>query len=129
MNSDLQIHPQRRAVETHPKAPAPPTMGVAAGATAPQSQTEIKGTNQISHSDLQRRIQDNIKATVERLNEQMRQSSRGLNFSVDAQSNKTIIIVRNTVTGEVVRQIPDEHLLKAAHSMEALRGLLHDGKY
>jgi uncharacterized FlaG/YvyC family protein len=35
-------------------------------------------------------------------------------------------MVRNTSTGEVVRQIPSEDVLRVAHKMDALRGILYN---
>jgi flagellar protein FlaG len=67
-----------------------------------------------------------IEEAVERLNEQMRHEGRALAFSVDQKSSQTVITVKNSQTGEVVRQIPDETLLKVAHSLEDLKGLLYD---
>jgi len=36
--------------------------------------------------------------------------------------------VRNTNTGEVIRQIPNEVVVKFAHSLENLKGLLFNEK-
>lgn len=72
------------------------------------------------------RLRKEIEEAVERLNEQMRQEGRALVFSVDQKSSQTVITVKNSQTGEVVRQIPDETLLKVAHSLEDMKGLLYD---
>jgi len=37
-----------------------------------------------------------------------------------------VIKVTNSTTGEVIRQIPDETVLRIAHTMEALKGMLYD---
>jgi uncharacterized FlaG/YvyC family protein len=34
--------------------------------------------------------------------------------------------VSNSITGEVVRQIPNEVVLRIAHSIEEFKGVLHD---
>lgn len=67
-----------------------------------------------------------IQEAVERLNEQMRKEGRNLAFSVDKKVDQTVITVKNSHTGEVVRQIPDESLLHVAHSIEDMKGLLYD---
>jgi uncharacterized FlaG/YvyC family protein len=36
------------------------------------------------------------------------------------------VTVKSTATGEVIRQIPSEAVLRVAHTFEALKGLLHD---
>jgi flagellar protein FlaG len=67
-----------------------------------------------------------IQEAVERLNEQMRKEGRNLAFSIDKKVDQTVITVKNSHTGEVVRQIPDESLLHVAHSIEDMKGLLYD---
>ena len=71
-------------------------------------------------------LRKEIEEAVERLNEQMRREGRALAFSVDQKSSQTVITVKNSQTGEVVRQIPDETLLKVAHSIEDMKGMLYD---
>lgn len=127
MDTDLQIKSHTRVSEPSPHIANSPGKGERKAESV--NEPVPVSTAGIDPNVLRKQMQENIKVTVERLNEQMRESSRGLNFSVDEQSNQTIITVKNASTGEVIRQIPDEHLLKAAHSIEALRGLLHDGTY
>ncbi len=67
-----------------------------------------------------------LREAVERLNDQMKKQSRNLSFSVDERVDRTVITVKDTHTGDVVRQIPDETLLKLAHSIEDFKGLLHN---
>lgn len=68
----------------------------------------------------------NLEEAVARLNEQMKQSARNLNFSIDELAKRTVITVKNTETGEVVRQIPNEAVLNVAHNLERLKGMLHN---
>jgi len=37
-----------------------------------------------------------------------------------------VIKVTNSQTGELVRQIPDQTVLRIAHTIEDLKGILHD---
>lgn len=68
----------------------------------------------------------NLEEAVARLNEQMKQNARNLNFSIDELAKRTVITVKNTETGEVVRQIPNEAVLNVAHNLERLKGMLHN---
>jgi len=45
---------------------------------------------------------------------------------VDEKLGRPIIYVKNTATGEVVRQIPNEVVVHIAHGIEDLKGLLHN---
>lgn len=65
-----------------------------------------------------------LEEAVARLNDQMAQTRRNLNFRVDDVVDRTVVTVRNSQTGELVRQIPSESMLKLAHSIEDIKGLL-----
>ena len=71
-------------------------------------------------------LQKNLKEAINMLNEQMKANGRNLNFSIDQELNRAVITVKNTHTGEIVRQIPDETLLRVAHNIEKVKGLLMD---
>jgi flagellar protein FlaG len=70
----------------------------------------------------------NLEAAIEKLNEQVARNGRGLNFAIDEKLNRPIITVRSTATGEVVRTIPNEVVIKVAHNIEDIKGLLMDHK-
>lgn len=77
-------------------------------------------------SDLQK-LHESIQASVERLNAMMKDSGRDLNIGIDKALGGPVVTVRNAESGEVVRQIPNEVVVKMAHSIEAFKGWLHDG--
>lgn len=78
-------------------------------------------------ADLQS-LQKSIEASVERLNAMLKDSGRNLNIGIDKALGGPVITVRNAESGEVVRQIPNEVVVQMAHSIEAFKGWLHDGK-
>jgi uncharacterized FlaG/YvyC family protein len=41
---------------------------------------------------------------------------------------RPIVVVRKEDTGEVIRQIPNEVVVKVAHNIEALKGMLMNKK-
>lgn len=67
-----------------------------------------------------------VREAIEKLNAQMRDTGRALAFSVDESLNRTVVTVTNSETGTVVRQIPDEALLRVAHNIERVKGLMQD---
>jgi flagellar protein FlaG len=69
-------------------------------------------------------MQRNLREAIDRLNEQMQRNGRDLNFAIDRKVDRTVVTVRSAQTGEVVRQIPDEAVLRVAHSIEDIKGLL-----
>jgi flagellar protein FlaG len=77
-------------------------------------------------ADLQS-LQKSIEASVDRLNAMLKDSGRNLNIGIDKALGGPVVTVRNAESGEVVRQIPNEVVVKMAHSIEAFKGWLHDG--
>ena len=69
-----------------------------------------------------------LEKAVERLNEQIKKSSYNLNFSFDQASNHVVVKVRSASSGEVIRQIPNDTVLKLAEHLEDIKGLLQDEK-
>jgi hypothetical protein len=64
---------------------------------------------------------------VDKVNETARVFNRTLQFEV-GESNHMVIRVIDTVSGQVVREIPPEKFMDAFHRMEAAVGLLLDLK-
>lgn len=69
-----------------------------------------------------------LQETIDRLNEQLRKSNYNLSFSMHQASRHVVVKVRDTQSGEVIRQIPSETVLRFAEQMHDLKGLLKDEK-
>ena len=61
---------------------------------------------------------------VEQLNQQMQASNRNLSFGIDKKINTFVITVTDKASGEVVRQIPPESVVRVAHNIANLKGVL-----
>lgn len=72
------------------------------------------------------RVRKNLQDAVEHLNKQLVDTGRSLGFRMDEALNRPIVTVRNSNTGEVVRQIPSEAVIRVAHTLDELKGLLYD---
>ena len=66
---------------------------------------------------------DNV---VSQLNQQMQLNNRNLGFTLDRRLNTPVITVTDKNTGDLVRQIPAESVLRVAHSIENLKGVLYN---
>ena len=73
-------------------------------------------------------IKQSLQDAVRILNEQVSSKSQGLGFSYDSSIKSAVITVRNTETGQVVRQIPGEDVLRMAHNLDQLKGILYNEK-
>ena len=56
--------------------------------------------------------------SIEKLNQTMRDGGRNLNFHMDESIGGPVVLVKNAETGEVVRQIPNEVVVRFAHSID-----------
>lgn len=68
----------------------------------------------------------NLKEAVSLLNHQLAETGRGLGFSFDESKASAVIKVSNINTGEVIRQIPAEDVLRLAHKMDELKGIIYN---
>ena len=71
-------------------------------------------------------LQSDLEEAIRALNIKMEVKSSHLNFSVDEISDRVMVTVTNKSTGEIVRQVPADAILKVAHNMEALKGVIFD---
>jgi flagellar protein FlaG len=65
---------------------------------------------------------------VDQMNQTARVFNQTLQFAMNQDSRHIVIRVIDTVSGEVLREIPPEKMMAAAASMEAVLGLLLDRK-
>jgi flagellar protein FlaG len=73
-------------------------------------------------------LRQNLKEAVGLLNEQMSSKKQGLGFRLEDSIDVPVVTVRNTETGEVVRQIPNEVVIKVAQSIDGFKGLILNKK-
>lgn len=96
---------------------------------APASQSAVPIETRAPAAEVklsQEQVKQNLEVAITRLNEQMRDGGRNVKFSVDKDLGRYVVRVTKEDTGEVIRQIPNEAVLKAGHTVEALRGMLHN---
>jgi flagellar protein FlaG len=73
-------------------------------------------------------VRQNLQDAVSMLNQQMSSTKRGLGFQVDEAVGGPVVTVRSSESGEVVRQIPNEVVVRVAHNIEKVKGLLFSAK-
>jgi flagellar protein FlaG len=69
-------------------------------------------------------VRQTLQDAVSFLNKQLNEHNRGIGFSIDDSLETPVVTVRSTVTGEVVRQIPNEAAVRMAHNIEGIKGML-----
>ena len=107
--------------------PAPVVSQAArAVAAAPPDRPRINAPKQVELQVDTVKAKQNLQEAVRALNQQIISSKTGLGFSVDPAVGGPVVTVRKADTGEVIRQIPNEVVVRMAHSIDALKGLLLD---
>lgn len=70
-----------------------------------------------------------VREAAESLKRRMSVFDRRLDFSVDHELDKVVVRVIDEGSGEVIRQIPPEEVLRAAKVIDKLIGILFDERY
>ena len=73
--------------------------------------------------------EEKVRAAVKEINSELEKLQSELGFSVDKVANDVVITVKRKESGEIVRQIPSETVLKLAHNFEKLKGILLDKSF
>jgi flagellar protein FlaG len=68
---------------------------------------------------------EELKGAVAAINQAMQQANRNLEFSVDTDTNRTVVRMVDTSTGELIRQFPSETTLAISRGIDQFQqGLL-----
>ncbi len=69
---------------------------------------------------------DAMKAAAAQIESYLKSNGRELSFSVDEATGHTVITVRDSASGEVIRQIPNAEALRLAQSLGKQPNVLVD---
>jgi len=98
--------------------PAARTHGVAS--TEPKAVADTPAPHVPQHAS-----PEELKQAVETLNKAMQQSNQNLEFSVDIDTDKVVVKMVDTSTGQLIRQYPTEETLAISRGIEQFQqGLL-----
>lgn len=70
-----------------------------------------------------------VASAVDSLKRRLSAFDRRLDFSIDQDLNRIVVRVIDEASGEVIRQIPPEEVLRAAKMVDKLIGILFDKRY
>ena len=71
---------------------------------------------------------DKLKVAVQEIEKFVQSVKRNLEFSIDEPSGKVVVKVIASESGEIVRQIPNEEVLKLANSLNDASSLLFSAR-
>jgi len=95
--------------------------------TPPRAPVDVPSPRAQLPTDAEKMVQQ-YEQVVDQLNRQMQADDRNLRFGVDRRINTFVITVTDKTSGDVVRQIPPEAVIRVAHSIENLKGVLYNAK-
>ena len=95
--------------------------------TPPRAPVEVPSPRAVLPTDAEKLVQQYEKV-VDQLNRKMQANNRNLGFGIDRKINTYVITVTDRNSGDVVRQIPAEAVVRVAHSIEDLKGVLYSAQ-
>ena len=126
MGNDIgNINPAAKPVRSAEKTAEPVTFVKTTAVQKPQSiQAPVKAeiTMDVGQQEKQ------VKEAISKLNELAKANNQQLGFRMDPHINGPVITVHNTQSGELVRTIPSEEVLRVAKSIDSLKGVIFSEK-
>ena len=119
--------------------PAQPT---ATNSSAPESSADTRSPSRLDAVSQTARIErvedvsvqvaeqsfsiERIREMINELEAALPAASNSLSFHVDEALDRPVITVVDKESGEVVRTLPSEEIIRVAHNIEKMRGILFD---
>jgi len=69
---------------------------------------------------------EQLSAAIDNLNRMMKEGSRNLSFAMDEVVGGPVVVVKDASSGEVIRQLPNEVVVRMAHHLADFKGKLHN---
>ena len=118
-------------VERRERAPSPKPEVVAGAGSEPSSvpiatvaaqaeEGKVKSLSTLAS------VTESIDDAVEVLNQALSLKSTSAMIRRDEELNRYLVTIKDKESGEIVREIPDEALIKFARNLQELRGILFD---
>lgn len=96
---------------------------VAATESLKQTAADLEHATEVAEQALS---VDELKSVVRELQEALPEIANSLRFVVDEVLDRPIVSVVDEKSGEVIRQLPSEEVVRAARNIEIMRGILFD---
>ena len=123
MDMSVKLNLSYPAIPTPSSAAAPSAAVPAVNSPAVATGSKDSSSSSSSDSDSKK-----LKQAVQDIQKFVQSIKRNLEFSIDKTSGRVVVKVIATDTGEVVRQIPTEEVLKLADSLSTAGSVLFNGK-
>lgn len=120
----MNIRPFGNALQPGPAlldkgTPAPAQLAIKAQAPATPVETSVAAQQPAPVPNMRE-----LEHAVEHINKTVKALSPSLEFSLDKDSNRTVLKIVDNQTKEVIRQVPSEEALEIAKALDKLQGLI-----
>ena len=105
-----------------PRVPSP----AAAGAKVATGDEPARIVSPLTPQAVSQDLRAAVKAAAAQIDSYLKSVGREVQFRVDDDTGMTVVTVRATATGDVIRQIPNEEVLQLARSLKSGSGALLD---
>jgi flagellar protein FlaG len=109
--SAARIDKSYASADTSPARPAAPRTATETDTVAPQQASKEPSRDQLNQA-------------VSELNQSSQMKTQGLEFSIDEDSQRTVVKVIDQETKEVLRQIPTKEALELSKTFDSAKGSL-----
>ena len=86
-------------------------------------QRKIQSINEITE------MASEIREAIAAINEAVKKVPTSLDFSVDEASKRFVVQVTDKNTGELIRKLPGDAVLRIARQLESMKGIVFDQKF
>lgn len=97
-----------------------------AGAKVAENQARVAVVERLTQQPSPEEMNAAVRAAARQIDSYLKSVGREVEFRVDDETGMTVVTVRETATGEVIRQIPNEEVLQLARRFESGSGTLLD---
>src|SRR5687768_12469516 len=102
---------------TAANAASDPPVATSVGAAAPDAATKSVAQAEPKTAPRPEPSMSEVKQAAKQLETFMQSMNRYLEFRIDQDSGRTVVTVKDTTTGDVIRQIPSEEVLRLAQNL------------
>lgn len=96
--------------------------------TAAETALDARLNSHNAQKTLQQAETKQLDDTLEELNQRMQAWSTGLKFSMDEDAQRLVVSIVDTATGDVIRTVPSDAVLKVAKMIVQMQGQMVDTK-
>jgi flagellar protein FlaG len=114
----LEIQPTSNTIQ-----PATPRTEAGSPAAAPKTAAPVQTADAVRQAASVPSM-EKLADAVKNINKALKEQAQGVEFSIDSETDRTVVKIVDKNTKEVLRQIPNEETLEIARALDKAQGLL-----